>query len=217
MQFVLEQIRTGGDRNFAYLLGDRATGRAAIVDPSYAPEAVVERAQAQGLNIDYIINTHGHPDHTNGNAEATRLTGAPLAALAGSPVGPDVSLSDGSTLKVGSLRLTVFHVPGHCADHILLYLPEQKVALTGDLLFVGKIGGTRTDDEARDEYHSLTRALQELPDDVTVWPGHDYGCRPASTIALEKATNPFLLVKDFPEFLELKRDWSQFKKKNGLA
>ena len=216
MKFILEQLRTGGDRNFAYLLGDREAKVGALVDPSYAPETVVERGTAQGLTIEYIFNTHGHPDHTNGNAKAKKLTGAPLAAYRDSPVTPDVPLEDDQELALGSLTLRFFHVPGHCDDHLVIFLPEEKVALTGDLIFVGKIGGTSTDESARIEYDSLQRMLEVLPDDTTIWPGHDYGCRPSSTVALEKATNPFLLVKDLDEFLRLKRDWSSFKAQRGL-
>ncbi len=69
MQLVFEQIRAGGDRNFGYLLGDRQTRECALIDPSYSPEAFVERAREQGLTVTLVINTHGHPDHTNGNAD----------------------------------------------------------------------------------------------------------------------------------------------------
>jgi len=216
MKFIFEQIRTGGDRNFAYLLGDRDAKVGALVDPAYDPAAAVDRATAQGLRVEYIINTHGHPDHVNGNDEAKRLTDAPIAAYKGSHVGPDVPLDDNQELQLGFLTLRFFHVPGHCDDHLLIHLAEQRVALTGDLLFVGKIGGTGTDELACVEYESLQRTLRELPDETSIWPGHDYGCRPSSTIALEKATNPFLLAADLDDFLELKRDWSRFKQQNGL-
>lgn len=216
MRFVFEQIRTGGDRNFGYLIGDRAAGVAALIDPSYDPDGMVDRATAQGLNVELILNTHGHVDHTNGNDRARQLTGAPLAAYEGAASRPDVALRDGQTLQVGSLTVRVLHVPGHADDHVLLHLPDERVAITGDLLFVGKIGGTGSDEAARVEYDSLRRVLEALPDDTTIWPGHDYGCRPASTIALEKETNPFLECADFAEFLALKRDWSTFKATHGL-
>ena len=216
MDFVFEQIRTGGDRNFAYLVGDRPAKTGVLIDPSNNPQAVVERAKAQGLTVEYVINTHGHPDHTNGNSDAVKLTGARVAAFKGSTVEPDRALEDGETLRVGDLSLKFFHVPGHCADHLLIFLEEQQVALTGDLLFVGKVGGTSTESAAREEYESLQRTLKILPDTMTVWPGHDYRCRPSSTIALEKATNPFLRVDSFNEFAALKRDWPTFKKTNGL-
>ena len=88
--------------------------------------------------------------------------------------------------------------------------------MTGDLLFVGKVGGTGKDEDARVEFESLARLLREIPPDTTIWPGHDYGCRPASTAALEKATNPFLCVGDVDEFLALKGDWKDFKLRLGL-
>ncbi len=215
MNFIFEQIRTGGDRNFGYLLGDRAAGAAALVDPSYDPDGMIERAEAQSLRIELIVNTHGHQDHTNGNAQARARTGAPLAAGPGAS-GCDIELTDGQELSVGSLRLCFLHVPGHADDHVLVHLPEHRVAITGDLLFVGKVGGTGTEAQARAEYDSLGRALAALPDDTTIWPGHDYGCRPSSTIALEKANNPFLTCGDFDAFLALKRDWSTFKATHGL-
>jgi|SRR5215203_6168268 len=77
MQLVFEQIRCGGDRNFGYLLGDRDTRECVLIDPSYSPAAFVERARDQGLTVTLVINTHGHPDHTNGNTVAVELTGAP--------------------------------------------------------------------------------------------------------------------------------------------
>jgi glyoxylase-like metal-dependent hydrolase (beta-lactamase superfamily II) len=218
MQFILEQVRTGGDRNFGYLVGDRDAGVAALVDPSYRPEALIERAEAQGLHTEYIINTHGHSDHTNGNAEAKRHTSAQVVAFRGSGVRPDVPVDDGQVLTLGALALEIIHVPGHCSDHIIVYLEAQRVAITGDHLFVGKIGGTGSEREARTEYASLQKILGRFPDDVTIWPGHDYGCRPSSTIALEKVTNPFILrMGNIEEFLALKRDWAAFKAENGLV
>ena len=216
MNFVFEQIRIGGDRNFGYLLGDRSAGIAAAIDPAYAPDEVKARADAQGLAIGRILNTHGHADHVNGNARMKETTGAPVAAWKGADPAPDVALEDGDAFAIGSLRVEVRHVPGHADDHLLFWLPGQKVAITGDLLFVGKIGGTGTEEEARSEYASLQRVLAELPDDTTIWPGHDYGCRPSSTIGLEKATNPFLLADGIDAFLRLKRDWAAFKADHGL-
>jgi glyoxylase-like metal-dependent hydrolase (beta-lactamase superfamily II) len=216
VNFVLEQIRTGGDRNFGYLVGDRAARVAAAIDPSYDPDRFDERARAQGMRIRLILNTHGHADHTNGNERLREKTGAHLAAH---PLArPDRPIGDGEEMTVGSIRIRTFHVPGHCPDHVLFHLPDQKVAITGDLLFVGKIGGTASDEDARTEWESLRRVLGELPDETIVWPGHDYGCRAATTIALEKANNPFLeVLDDFDAFLELKRTWADFKARHGLA
>ena len=92
-----------------------------------------------------------------------------------------------------------------------------KDLITGDLLFVGKVGGTKTDEEATREWTSLQRVVRAIPSDATVWPGHDYGVRPSSTMALEQQTNPFLLCPDLNAFLQLKKDWPAFKARHGLA
>lgn len=214
MQLVFEQIRAGGDRNFGYLLGDRSARRAVLIDPSYSPEQFVSRAAEQGLSVSHVISTHGHPDHTNGNARAVDMTGAKVAAHP--LLNPDVSLADGDRLEVGALTVKCLHVPGHCEDHLALYEETHRILVTGDLLFVGKVGGTSSDDDARVEWSSLQRLVSEIPDEATVWPGHDYGARPSSTMALEKSTNPFLLCRSEREFLQLKATWASFKKEHGL-
>jgi len=217
MQLIFEQIRAGGDRNFGYLLGDRDARQGVLIDPSYSPEAFVQRASDQGLRVTHVINTHGHPDHTNGNATAAELTAAPVAAFAGSLlINPDLDLGDEQELTVGGLRFQFFHLPGHCPDHLVIFEPSWQIAITGDLLFVGKVGGTTNDDDARTEWASLQRLFDRLPDEATVWPGHDYGVRPSSTIGLERATNPFLRCPDLPAFLALKRDWPTVKQQLGL-
>lgn len=216
MQLVFEQIRAGGDRNFGYLLGDRDAAVAVLVDPSYSPDAFVQRARDQGLSVTYVINTHGHPDHLNGNQTAVELTGAAVAAHPRCPSAPSVPLQDGQEIAVGGLRLRAIHVPGHADDHIALYEPSWQILITGDLLFVGKVGGTQNDEDARVEWRSLQRLLAGVADTATVWPGHDYGARPSSTIALEKATNPFLLCDSEDEFLRMKAEWPSFKQQRGL-
>jgi hydroxyacylglutathione hydrolase len=212
---VFEQLRTGGDRNFGYLLGDRKVGKAVLVDPSYDPEGLVNRARVQELRVTHILNTHGHSDHTNGNQKARRLTRALLVAHRSARSSPDVPVDHGDELTVGELTLKFLYTPGHAADHICVLVDE--VCLTGDTLFVGKIGGTAGEAAARAEYESLHQVLLQLPDETTVWPGHDYGCRPASTIGLERRTNPFLLCPDFEAFLELKAGWGEYKLRNGLV
>jgi hydroxyacylglutathione hydrolase len=216
MQLIFEQIRAGGDRNFGYLLADRDAGKGVLIDPSYSPEAFVQRAVEQRISVTHVVNTHGHPDHTNGNARAVELTEAPVAAHVDAPTPPDVRLVDGGDLPVGGMRLRVLHVPGHSADHVVLYEPSYGLLMTGDLLFVGKVGGTPTDEDARTEWNSLGRVLEAIPDEATVWPGHDYGVRPSSTIGLEKRSNPFLLCPDLASFLRLKTEWPALKAELGL-
>jgi glyoxylase-like metal-dependent hydrolase (beta-lactamase superfamily II) len=216
MQLIFEQIRAGGDRNFGYLLADRDAKQGVLIDPSYSPDAFVQRAVDQGITITHVINTHSHPDHVNGNDVALERTRAPLAAHESAPTAPAVRLRDGGNLRVGSLQLEFLHVPGHCADHIVVYEATHRLLVTGDLIFVGKVGGTRSDEDARTEWDSLQRVVDAIPSGATVWPGHDYGVRPSSTMALELATNPFLRCADLPAFLQLKADWPAVKQRLGL-
>ena len=98
----------------------------------------------------------------------------------------------------------------------MLFEPTYRLVVTGDLLFVGKVGGTQTEEDAKVEWESLSRLLDTVPDDTTVWPGHDYGVRPSSTIGLERHTNPFLRCADVAAFLRLRVDWPNYKKQQGL-
>jgi len=216
MHLIFEQIHAGGDRNLGYLLADRDSGRGVLIDPSFSPELFVQRAQDQHVSVTHIVNTHSHADHVNGNDTAIALTGAPLVAHVDAPTAPSVRVRDGDAIDIGSLKLTFFHVPGHCADHLAVYEPTHDILITGDLLFVGKVGGTRSDEDATAEWHSLRRLLKALPDHTTVWPGHDYGARPSSTIGLERRSNPFLQCAAVADFIQFKRDWPDFKKRYGL-
>ena len=216
MRVIFEQLRLGGDRNFGYLLGDREAKEGLLVDPSYDPEAAVERARAQGLRITAILNTHGHADHSNGNAGAQALTGAPVLGGPGHPGPVDRTLQDGTLVTFGAFAVKTWHVPGHCPDHLAFLVLDQNAGITGDLLFVGKVGGTATEKDGRTEWESLQRLLREWPPKTTVWPGHDYGARPSSTMAWEQSCNPFLQCRDVQAFIALKADWPAFKAWQGL-
>jgi hydroxyacylglutathione hydrolase len=214
---IFEQIRAGGDRNFAYLIGDEATREAAIVDPSYAPELALELATRQGLSVRYVISTHSHPDHVDGNAYVLERTRASEVLYESSPRPSQVRVKDNGELSVGAINLRFLHTPGHIPDHVCVLFGEKL--LTGDILFVGKVGGTGghfVGSDPKQEWESLQR-LMKLDASIEVWPGHDYGVAPSSTIGKEAATNPFLLCKNLEEFLYLKDHWAEYKKAHNIA
>jgi len=212
---LVKQFLTGGDRNFGYLAVDDSTKLAVIIDPSYNPERIVEFAQEQGYTIQYVFNTHGHYDHTNGNSVIKKLTGKEPLLFGNTDPLTGMTVSDGARFPLGDLEITIIHTPGHTSDSICLYIGDA--VFTGDTLFVGKIGGTDFGAQARTEYESLHQKLLTLPDSTRVFPGHNYGVAPESTIGHEGQTNPFLIQPDFESFVDLKRNWDAYKKAHGIA
>jgi hydroxyacylglutathione hydrolase len=208
---IFEQIAIGGDRNFAYLVGDERTREVAVIDPGHGPELLVSRAASLGVEIRLVLNTHGHSDHTAGNHALVQRTGARLAAFGSG----DPPLQDGGVLRLGTIEMRILHTPGHTFDSICFLTGDNLV--TGDTLFVGKIGGTPDAESARVEYDSLHQKICALPPETKVWPGHDYGLRPSSTIGDELRTNPFLLCPDFESFLDLKTNWIEYKRTHGIS
>ena len=210
----IKQFLTGGDRNFAYLVGDEATKKAIVIDPSYDPDSVVDYACESRYEIVGAFNTHGHHDHTNGNNAFEKSTGVRPAAF-GQFATNGVHVDHETVFPVGELEARILHTPGHSPDSICILVGDA--VFTGDTLFVGKVGGTDLDEGARTEYASLHDIVLKLPDATRVFPGHDVGVAPESTIGHEKETNPFLLRKDVESFIDLKRNWAAYKKEHGIA
>ena len=211
----VKQFRTGGDRNFGYLIADKSTKKAAVVDASYSPERIVEFARANGYAIEYLFSTHDHFDHTNGNAVMKSLVGKEALLLGSVDPSTGIEVQDGARFPLGDLEIVILHTPGHTADAVCILV--QDAVFTGDTLFVGKVGGTDLGAGARAEYESLHQKLLTLPDHTRVFPGHDVGIAPESTIAHERETNPFLLRGSFEAFVDLKRNWATYKKEHGIA
>jgi glyoxylase-like metal-dependent hydrolase (beta-lactamase superfamily II) len=192
-------------------VGDEALKACALIDPAFETDRILAEADGLGYQVTHIINTHGHSDHTAGNEAIKAATGARLlihkldasrlGKMAhrtfsrilggkGSPV-PDVLLNDNDLIKIGNgIHLRVIHTPGHTPGSMCLYTDGH--IFTGDTLFVGAVG--RTDLPGGSSKQSLTSIKEKiytLPGSTIVWPGHDYGPYPSSTIKQEKHTNPF--------------------------
>lgn len=197
---LFKQIKYRGD-NFSYIIADETTREAAIVDPSLNQDVLMKFIKDQKLRLNYIIDTHGHGDHTSGNDNLKRASGAQIVAHKISDVRKDVSVEDGDILKLGKIIIKVIHTPGHTPDSISLLVDGKT--LTGDTLFIGECG--RTDlpgGNPTDMYHSLFDKLWKLEDKIEVYPGHDYGPKPSSTIGEQKRTNYVLEKRTLEEFLE---------------
>jgi glyoxylase-like metal-dependent hydrolase (beta-lactamase superfamily II) len=210
---IFEQILSGGDRNFGYLVACENTKEAAVIDPSPDPQPCYKRAQELGLSVKYVINTHTHYDHTGGNS-FFQAKGAQLVTHETAKTG-DLTVKDGETLTIGKETLNFIHTPGHTPDSMCI-LAGTNLA-TGDTLFVGKVGGTYSRKDGETEFHSLKK-LMALDNGIRVWPGHNYGVKPDSKIGEEKKSNPFIQRLDnIDNFFWLKENWAAFKKEHGIA
>jgi glyoxylase-like metal-dependent hydrolase (beta-lactamase superfamily II) len=187
-------------QNFAYVIGDEKARVAAIVDPAWEVQKLLDTCRDLGLKVTLVINTHSHPDHVEGNNMVARETGAKIVMHESSRLRKDIAVKDGDTIEIGVLKAKVIHTPGHCPDHICI-LVDGKL-LTGDLLFVGECGRTDLPGSNPGEmYESLFHKILPLQDSIEVYPGHDYGSQPSSTIGYERKNNYVLKPRTREEFV----------------
>ena len=198
---IFKQIPVGTSQNFAYIIGDERTKLCAIVDPAWEVDKLLSQCEELSLTVSFVINTHSHHDHVEGNDAVVKRSGAKIIAHEKSPLRKDIQVKDGDAISIGSLKVKVIHTPGHCPDHICLLVDGN--VLTGDTLFVGECG--RTDLEggsAGEMYGSLFNKLMTLDDATKVYPGHDYGNKPSSSIGEQRRNNYTLKPRTKEEFIK---------------
>jgi glyoxylase-like metal-dependent hydrolase (beta-lactamase superfamily II) len=204
------QMEVGLLSNFNTLIADEKTGDCAVVDPAYEVDRVLKEAQARGWRITKVLLTHTHHDHTDGAEETVRATGATVYVGAGerdaaeraAPSAKIVPLAGGERIPLGDQQIEALATPGHTVAGTS-YVIDGAV-ITGDTLFIGGCG--RTDFPGGDPrilWRSL-QALAALPEETRVYPGHDYGATPTSTIGWERTTNPYLKCQSEDEFVALR-------------
>ena len=187
---IIRQLEVGHMDNFCYLVGCEKTRKAMVIDPGADVERIMAEAKRERLAIEIIVNTHGHADHTAGSVGLKALTGARIIIHAlDAPAVPEAIdlLSGDQDLQLGAISFKVIHTPGHTPGGICLY--AEGNLFTGDTLFVGDSGRTDLKGGHRPTLAASIRRLMTLPDDTVVWPGHDYGPTPSSTIGWEKRHN----------------------------
>lgn len=209
---------------YSYLIGDETTGRAVVVDPQRDIGEYLADAEAHGLVIERVLETHFHADFLSGHLELAAATGAVIsygdAAEADFPIEP---LRHGQRLSLGEVTLEIRHTPGHTPESISIVVYEHPDAepwgvLTGDTLFIGDVGrpdlltsvGRSADSLARDLYRSLHEQLLTLPDATRVYPAHGAGSAcgknlstaASSTIGEQRATNYALAPMTEAAFVE---------------
>jgi len=202
---------TGPLQVLSYLVACPEAGEALLIDPGGPSPELWAKLRHEGWRLRWIVNTHGHADHTAGNEAWAAATGARIvihrldweffrtpemqaaARAEGFPplTRADVLVEDGQRLPLGAGEALIIHTPGHSPGAICLYFPGRL--FTGDTLFVGAAGRTDLPGASLAQLiASLEEKIMPLPDDTRIWPGHDYGVTPTSTLGEEKLTNPYL-------------------------
>jgi len=206
----IQQFTVGIMDVFCYIISCEKTSKAVIIDPGGDEDIILAACKDGNLQVEYIIATHGHPDHVCGNERIKEATGAPIVmhrddavffwqpeikdyfSMLGLPESPtpDILAKDCDTFIFGEEEVQVLHTPGHTPGGICLY--SEPHCFTGDTLFAGGAGRTDFPGGSTDELLiSIRTRLLVLPPETVVWPGHSYGGS-RSTIGQEAKTNPFI-------------------------
>ncbi|MEV6813923.1 MBL fold metallo-hydrolase, partial [Micromonospora sp. NPDC051296] len=185
----------------SYLIADDATKRAVLVDPRRDIDEYLADAQAHGLTIEGVINTHFHADFLAGHLEVAAATGAWIGyGHRAETEYPSRKLHDGERISLGDVTLEIMETPGHTPESISILVYSQANdsvpygVMTGDALFIGDVGrpdllaslGVTADELGRMLYDSVQRKLMGLPDEVRVFPAHGAGSACGKNLSTER-------------------------------
>lgn len=178
---TIEQIKIGLD-NFCYIIYSKNCLKAAVVDPGYHHTKILNFIKINKLELKYIINTHYHFDHTGGNKKIKNSTSAKIVASKkdGKRINSNIDLAveDGDQLQIGEITLKFLSTPGHTPGGMCIII-DNEALITGDTLFIGDCGRTDLNGgNLNDMFISLSNKIMNLPDNLIVYPGHDYGNKP---------------------------------------
>jgi len=218
------QVPVGQMANFAYLIGSLSTREALVVDPAWSVDALLDRAERDGMRVTGALVTHYHQDHVGGSIFGMEIEGvarllerAPMPVyvneheaegtrrITGASSSDLVSKSSGDVIELGPVHVRLLHTPGHTPGSQCFLVEEAGQPgrlVSGDTLFLGSCG--RVDlpgSDPEEMYRSLNEKLKRLPDDTLLYPGHLYSSMPSGTIGDEKRTNPFMRVTGLEQFL----------------
>ena len=207
-------------RNFAYLIGDRETGEAVMVDPAYAAGDLLDTLEADGMTLSGVLVTHHHPDHIGGSMMGFELKGLAellervsvpvhvntheaqwVSRVTGIPMSDLTTHRHGDRVDIGDIEIELLHTPGHTPGGQCFLLDGRLIA--GDTLFLDGCG--RTDFPGGD-VEEMFRSLQQLATlsgDPTVFPGHWYSTEPSASLSEVKATNYVYKVSDMQQWRSL--------------
>lgn len=198
MSLHIQQLAVGPMQNFSYLIFDEASREAALIDPGWDAEHLVQMAKQQNLQLVAVWLTHTHFDHVKALPEVFQVLGKNLPVfvheaevhLVPATQAKIHTTKDGSELMLGQEKVLCWHTPGHSPGGQCFI--TQDWVVTGDTLFVGACGRADLPGSSPRELTKSLKRLSALPENTLVYAGHDYGDEPVSTIGKEKRTNAFM-------------------------
>ncbi|MBD1400533.1 hydroxyacylglutathione hydrolase family protein [Pelovirga terrestris] len=196
------QLKTSDMENFSYLLYCPQTREGAIVDPSMRPQLVLDEAVSRKVKVRLLLNTHGHQDHITGNGDILAGGGIQLAAHPDAVPAADIALSEGMQLPIGNSSITVMDTPGHSPGSVVFATADAIIS--GDTLFVSRCGRADLPGSDVSQLYTSLQRLKQLAPTTRVYPGHDYGPMPSSTIAWELEHNEFIKCPNLESFIALR-------------
>jgi glyoxylase-like metal-dependent hydrolase (beta-lactamase superfamily II) len=197
----IKQLLLGDMENFTYLLADKETGEAFVVDPSAPQAAILRELKAEKLQLKGIFLTHGHYDHV---VDVDKF-GVPVylsqeeSPLYTPEVKEFIRTADAQKIALGSFKVECLHTPGHTPG-CQCFLVDGNL-FTGDTLFMDAVGRTDFPGGSTKILFESLQKLKRLPDTTMVWPGHNYGTVAHETLGSLKKYNPFLVCTDINEFM----------------
>ena len=207
--------------NFIYLIGDKNTRECVIVDPAWDIDGILKVIEGEEMTLKGSLVTHYHPDHVGGSIFGMNIKGlAELMEKSPAPVyvnkheadglkqvtglsETDLRLTDSEEkIKVGEIDVTFLHTPGHTPGSQCFRVGDYLVA--GDTLFLQGCG--RVDlpgGDSEEMYHTLTRRLAKIQDEIVLYPGHNYGGRPFDEMGNVRESNSYLQINRLEDWLAI--------------
>jgi hydroxyacylglutathione hydrolase len=215
-RLYFKQIEIGPMHNYVYLIGSTETRKAAVVDAAWDIDEILRVAAQDEIEITHALVTHTHPDHVGGGFVGMEIAGATellekckakvvvhkaeaefMKGLSSSDM---IKTDNGDKVDVGDLEIQLMHTPGHTPGSQCFLVDNRLVS--GDTLFIDACG--RVDfpgGNPEQMYYSLTQKLMALPDEMILFPGHNYAPLKQATMGEQKKTNPYLKFSSLKQFL----------------
>jgi glyoxylase-like metal-dependent hydrolase (beta-lactamase superfamily II) len=201
IDILFEQLAVGEYKNFSYIAGDYDSGSAVVFDPAWNVNMICSTLLRNNLSCKFIVNTHAHFDHIEGNGLLRERTGCKVIMHESSKLQKDIGVKENEELHVGKLCLKFLHTPGHSPESMCIIVNDFAL-VSGDTLFIGECGRVDLPGGDPEQLFYSFEKLRRLDRKLTVYPGHDYGKAKYSSLGEQIETNYTLAERSKDEFIK---------------